>query len=289
MTDAARSVAVLTDSTADIPPRMAQDEGVTVIKLVTTFPDGTIVRDGDLTQGRFFELMDRERTLPTTSQPPLGDFTSMYAGLLERFGHVVSIHLSSRLSGTLEAARIAAEAFGDRVQVVDSRSVSWGLGWPVVFAARAAKSGALVDEVVAIAERTRDRARFIVGLNTLDNLARGGRIGAVASFAGSLIDLKVLLTVDADGSLMPVARMRGTRAALRGTLDWVRREMHGAPAGAFCVLHAMSGEIAEHLRDALADAYHHTELFVVETGAVLSTHAGPAWAIGFIPEETDAP
>jgi DegV family protein with EDD domain len=286
VSEAVRAVAVVTDSTADIPPRTARAEGVTVIKLVTTFPDGTVVRDGDVTQRRFFELMDVERTLPTTSQPPLGDFTSLYAGLLERFAHVVSVHLSGRLSGTLDAARAAAEPFGDRVRVVDSRSVSWGLGWPVVIAARAARAGATVDEVVAIAEHTRERVRFIVGLNTLDNLARGGRIGRVASFAGSLIDLKVLLTVDADGSLKPIARLRGTKAALRGTLDWVRREMHGATTGVFCVVHAMSGEIAEHLRDALAGTYDHTELFVVETGAVLSTHAGPAWAIAFVPEET---
>jgi DegV family protein with EDD domain len=286
VSEAVIPVAVVTDSTADIPPRMARAEGITVIKLVTTFPNGTVVRDGDVTQRRFFELMDTERALPTTSQPPLGDFASLYAGLLERFAHVVSVHLSSRLSGTLDAARAAAEPFGDRVRVVDSRSVSWGLGWPVVIAARAARAGATVDEVVAIAERTRERVRFIVGLDTLDNLARGGRIGAVASFAGSLIDLKILLTVEADGSLNPVARLRGTKAALRGTLDWVRREMHGATTGAFCVVHAMSGEIAEHLRDALAGTYDHAELFVVETGAVLSTHAGPAWAIGFVPEET---
>lgn len=285
MTGAAHDVAVVTDSTADIPPSMARDEGVTVIRLVTTFPDGTTVRDGDLTQRRFFELMDAERTLPTTSQPPIGDFVQMYERLLERSSHVVSIHVSSRLSGTLDAALRAAEAFGERVRVVDSRSVSWGLGWPVVFAARAARAGALVEDVVATVERVRDSVRFIVGLNTLDNLARGGRIGAVASFAGSLLDLKVLLTVDAEGLLKPVARVRGTKAALRETLEWVGREMHGTATGAFCVAHAMSGDIAEHLRDALAAAYGHTELFVVETGAVLSTHAGPAWAIGFVPGE----
>lgn len=285
MTDAARTVAVVTDSTADIPPRMARDEGITVIRLVTVFPDGTTVRDGDLTQRQFFDLMNAERTLPTTSQPSLGDFSQMYERLLERFAHVVSIHLSNRLSGTLDAARQAAEAFGGRVRVVDSLSLSWGLGWPVVIAARAAKAGAPVDEVVATAERVRDRVRFIVGLDTLENLARGGRIGAVASFAGGLLDLKVLLTVDAEGLLRPVARVRGSKAALRETLEWVRREMHGATTGAFCVVHAMSGDVAAHLRDALAAAYDHAELFVVETGAVLSTHAGAAWAIGFVPGE----
>jgi DegV family protein with EDD domain len=285
MTDAVRTVAIVTDSTADIPPKMAQDEGVTVIRLVTTFPDGTTVRDGDLTQREFFDLMNVERTLPTTSQPPLGEFVQLYERLLERFAHVVSIHVSNRLSGTLDAALQAAGAFGERVRVVDSLSVSWGLGWPVVIAARAAKAGAPVDEVVAIIERTRERARFIVGLDTLENLARGGRIGAVASFAGGLLDLRVLLTVDSEGLLLPVARVRGKKAALRETLEWVRREMRGATTGMFCVVHAMSSDIAEHLRGALAAAYDHSELLVAETGAVLSTHAGTAWAIGFVPGE----
>jgi DegV family protein with EDD domain len=285
VSDAAGTVAIVTDSTADIPPEMARDEGVTVIKLVTTFPDGTVVRDGDLTQGEFFDLMNAQRTLPTTSQPPLGEFAQTYERLLERFAHVVSIHVSNRLSGTLDAARQAAESFGGRVRVVDSLSVSWGLGWPVVIAARAAKAGAHVDEIVATVERARDRARFIVGLNTLENLARGGRIGAVASFAGGLLDLKVLLTVDSEGLLRPIARVRGSKAALRETLEWVRREMRGATAGMFCVVHAMSEDIAEHLRDALSTSYEHSELLVAETGAVLSTHAGPAWAIGFVPGE----
>jgi DegV family protein with EDD domain len=286
VTDAARTVAVVTDSTADIPPKMAHDEGVTVIRLVTTFPDGTVVRDGDLTQREFFELMNAERTLPTTSQPPLGEFAQLYASLLERFTHVVSIHLSNRLSGTLDAALHGAEGFGDRVRVVDSLSVSWGLGWPVVIAARAAKAGAPVDEVVATVERAREHARFIVGLDTLENLARGGRIGALTSFAGGLLDLKVLLTIDSEGLLQPVARVRGSKAALRETLEWVRREMRGATTGMFCVVHAMSEDIAEHLRDALAAAYDHSELLVTESGAVLSTHAGTAWAIGFVPGET---
>ncbi len=278
-------VCVLTDSTADIPPALAAEEGVTVVPLVTTFPDGATFADGDLTQAEFFERMERARELPTTSQPPVGAFTAAYATLLETCSHVVSIHVSSRLSGTIESARQAAEPFGDRVSVVDSHNLSWGLAWQVLLAAREAALGSAAADVVAVAERARERARLIVGLDKLDNLARGGRIGAVSAFLGGLLNLNVLFTVDRDGMFAPVARVRGRKAALRETLEFVKREMKGAHSGAFCVVHAMSGDVAEQLREALASMYDAKELLVMETGVVIATHTGTGWGIGFMPDQ----
>lgn len=279
-------VAIVTDSTADIPPGMAEAEGVTVVRLVTCFPDGASFRDGDLTQADFFERMDRARQLPTTSQPPVGDFVLTYETLLERFSHVVSIHISHRLSGTIEAARQAAERFAGRVSVVDSLNLSWGLGWQVIAAARAAAMGAAASEVVEVCERARARARLVVGLDKLDNLARGGRIGALSAFVGGLLDLKVVLTVSEEGAFAPVARVRGRKAALHETLEFVRREMRGATSGMFCVVHALSEEAALQLRDALASMFDASELMVLQTGAVIATHSGTGWGIGFLPSET---
>jgi DegV family protein with EDD domain len=278
-----RPVGIVTDSTADITEEMARSEGVSVVRLVTTFPDGASFRDGDLSQAEFFDRMGRARELPTTSQPPVGDFVSVYERLLETCSHVVSIHISGRLSGTIEAARQAAERFGDSVIVVDSRNLSWGLGWQVLVAARAARMGAAAADVVAAAERARERARLVVGLDSLDNLARGGRIGAVSAFFGGLLDLKVVFTVNREGAFEPVARVRGKKAALRETLDFVKREMHGAKSGMFCVVHALSADTATQLRDALTSMFEATELLVLETGVVIATHTGTGWGIGFIP------
>jgi DegV family protein with EDD domain len=282
---AAPGVGIVTDSTADIPKAMVQAEGVTIVRLVTTFPDGASFRDGDLTQAEFFERMTRAKALPITSQPPVGDFVSAYERLLETCSHVVSVHISHSLSGTIEAARQAAERFGDRVRVVDSLNLSMGLGWPVVIAARAAKRGAPVAEVVAVAERARDRSRLIVGVDKLDNLARGGRIGAVSAFLGGLLDLKVLFTVDRDGAFAPIARVRGKKAALRETLEFVKREMKGATSGLFCVGHAMSADTAEQLRAAISSMFDVTEMVVVETGVVIATHTGTCWGVAVVPGE----
>ena len=140
--------------------------------------------------------------------------------------------------------------------------------------------------MVAIAEHARDRARLVVGLDKLDNLARGGRIGALSAFVGGLLDLKVVLTVNPEGTFAPVARVRGRKAELREMLDYVKREMRGATSGMFCVVHAMSEDVAMQLRDSLASTYKGSELLVLETGVVVATHSGTGWAIGFVPAET---
>jgi DegV family protein with EDD domain len=213
----------------------------------------------------------------------VGDFVRVYEELLGRFPHVVSVHISNRLSGTIEAARQAAEGFGDRVHIFDSLNLSTALGWQVIDAARAAARGEGPAEIMEAAARLRPRVRHIVGLDRLDNLARGGRIGAVSAFLGGLLDLKALLTVDSDGAFKPVTRARGHKGAMRETLEFVRREMGGATRGRFMVAHALSPDTAAYLRDAVADAFEVTELFMVETGVVIATHTGTGWGIGFIP------
>jgi DegV family protein with EDD domain len=280
---AGQQVAVVTDSTADIPAELAKAEGITVVPLVTTFPDGLSFHDGDLSQAEFFERMGRAKALPTTSQPAVGDFAAIYERLLKEFPHVVSVHISKKLSGTIEAARQAAGGFGGRVHIFDSLNLSTALGWQVIDASRAAERGAGPAEIMEAAARLRPRVRHIVGLDKLDNLARGGRIGAVSAFLGGLLDLKVLLTVDAEGSFKPVTRARGHKAAMRETLEFVRREMGGSTKGRFMVAHALSPDTAAYLRDAIANAFEVTELFMVETGVVIATHTGTGWGIGFVP------
>lgn len=277
------SVAIVTDSTADLLAELVAGLGVTVVPLTVTFGEESF-RDGELSQAEFFARMNAAPELPTTSAPGVGAFEEAFEHALGAAERVVSLHISSQLSGTIEAARAAAERFGDRVHVHDARNLSWGLGWQVVRAARAAQAGQALADVVAVAEHTRERVRMIVGLDKLDNLAKGGRIGAVSVFLGGMLDYKVTFTVDSEGKYQPIARSRGAKAAMRDTLEWVKQEMKGATRGAFCVAHAMSAERAEVMRQALESAYEVTEMFVVETGVVLATHTGTAWGVAFVPE-----
>lgn len=275
--------AVITDSTADIDLEMARDRGITVVPLTVTIGDESY-SDGVLTQQEFFDRMNSAPSLPTTSQPAIGAFADAYARALETCENVISVHISERLSGTIESARAAAEQFSGRVHVFDSRNLSWGLTWQVLDAAAAAREGLGPDAALIRLARLRDEVRLIVGLDSLDNLAKGGRIGRVGAFLGGMLNFKVTLTVDSNGEFQPVGRSRGDKAAFTHTLDWIAEKMDGATRGRFAVGHALGLERAEAFAAALRERYDVSELVIYETGSVISAHTGTGWGIAVVPE-----
>lgn len=279
---AARSFAVVTDSTVDMDPAIALENGITVVPLTVTFGDESFP-DGTLSQQEFFDRMNAAPVLPTTSQPAMGAFVEAYTRALETADSVVSIHISSLLSGTVESARAAAEQFDDRVHVFDSRNLSWGLAWQVLDAAHAASEGLSAEAALVRLESVRDRVKLIVGLDSLNNLSRGGRIGKVSAFLGSMLDLKVTLTVDGDGAFQPVARSRGEKAALKHTVEWVGKQLGDARSVKVAVGHGLTAERAHRLADTIRQRYNVTELVVYEAGAVVCTHTGTVWGVAVLP------
>ncbi len=273
---------VVTDSTADIPPELAQKHGISVVPLNVVF-GGEAFPDGQLTQAEFFARMRSSAKLPTTSQPPVGAFVDAYERALAKAERVVSVHISNKLSGTIESARAAAEQFGGRVHVFDSLNLSWGLAWQVMDAAAAASEGLAAEAALERLAVVRERVKLIVGLDSLDNLAKGGRIGRVGAFLGSLLDIKVTLTVGEDGAFLPVARSRGEKAALKHTMEWVGSQLGPDRRGKFAIGHALSLERAEWLRDEIVKRYDAVEVLVYETGSVIATHTGTGWGVAVVP------
>jgi DegV family protein with EDD domain len=282
---ALRSFAVVTDSTADIAPSDAASLGISVVPLCVTVGETTYT-DGDLSQEEFFRRMKSMPGLPTTSQPSVGAFVEAYERALEHAEQVISVHISHKLSGTIDGARQAAEQFAGRVHVFDSLNLSWGLGWQVLDAATSAREGLPVTAALERLERARDRVRLIVGLDSLENLAKGGRIGRVGAFLGSLLNLKVTLTVGPDGAFEPLGRSRGDRAAMKHTLDWVAEQMGSASSGRFAVGHALTLERAHWLRDQIAERWGVTQMVVYEAGIVICTHTGTGWGVAVLPDES---
>lgn len=277
------SFAVVTDSTADIAPQIAERHRIEIVPLAVCFGDETMA-DGALTQEEFFERMNRSAALPTTSQPPIGQFMETYERLLETSEEIISVHISSKLSGTIEAARQAAEHFAGRVHVFDSRNLSWGLALQVLEAAAARGEGMTVAAALDRLRTARDRVRLIVGLDSLDNLAKGGRIGRVSAFLGSILDLKVTLEVGKDGAFVPVARSRGEKAALRHTLDWVAEQLGDAQGGKFAVGYALKKERAEWLAEHIRQRFAATEVVVYAAGSVIAAHTGTGWGVAVLPD-----
>jgi DegV family protein with EDD domain len=280
-----RSFAVVTDSTSDMTQAQAAEHDITVIPLSVTIAGETYV-DQTLSQAEFFARMNSAPALPSTSQPSLGAFVTAFEAALEKADEVIAIHVSSQLSGTYEGACRAAEQFGGRVHVFDSLNLSWGLAWQVLDAARSCAEGLDVTAALARLDAARERCRLVVGLDRLDNLAKGGRIGRVGAFLGSVLDLRVTLTVARDGSFTPLGRDRGEKAALRRTLEWVTASMGDVKAGRFAVGHALSAERAQWLAEQINERFDATELVIYEAGSVICTHTGTGWGIAVMPEAT---
>ncbi len=279
-----RPVTIVTDSCCDLPADLIGRLGITVVPLSFAI-DGTTYHDGDITSSEFYRLMKASPDLPKTSQPPVGAFIDAYHKVLETASEVVSVHVSSKLSGTIGSAREAARQIGGRIHLVDSLNLSMGEGLQVLEGARAAAGGSPIDAVARAVESARRRVDMIVGLDSLENLARGGRIGRVSAFFGGLLDLKVTLTVGEDGAFEPVARTRGTQAALEHTIDWVASKMGGRTRGEFSVAHFEEPDNAEWLRCRLEELYEVTEMHLVETGPVIATHCGTGWGVTVLPSE----
>lgn len=277
-----RSFAVVTDSTADIPAEIVSDHGLTVVPLSVSIGDDTYP-DGTLTQAEFFARMRGAAKLPTTSQPSVGAFVDAYQRALETAHSVVSVHISSKLSGTIDSARRAAEQFAGSVHVFDSLNLSAGLAFQVYEAADCAAEGLSPAAALERVRQVRGRVKMIVGLDSLDNLAKGGRIGRVSAFLGSMLNIKVTLTVTEDGEFEPVARTRGEKAALAHTLEWVADQMGASREGAFAVGHALSPERAQWLREEIEARYEVTRMVVYEAGSVICTHTGTGWGVALLP------
>ena len=273
-----RAICVVTDSTSDIPRELAAELGITVVPLSVTI-DGDTFEDGSISLGEFFRRMQASKELPKTSQPSVGAFAAAFETALERCAEVVCVTISNRLSGTFESAAQAAREVGERVHVLDTLNLSWGEGYQVIEVARAAAAGASVADIKHAFEQVRSRVHMIVGLDSLENLAKGGRIGKVSALVGGMLNLKVLLTVASDGSFEPVGRERGATAALQATVDWIGERIDATRRAAFAVQHAESPNKAAWLEHAIRERFTVAELRVIEAGAVISSHTGTGWGV----------
>lgn len=275
-TDGLVTVKVVTDSTADIPPDLARQLDITVVPLNVQFGQETY-RDGiDITHEEFYARLASVKVPPTTSQPSAAVFEQAYSDLGKRGYDIISIHISSLLSGTCSSAATAAAALPHlKIAVIDSRFLSMTMGWLVIAAAEAASAGQTFEEIVQLVSMMLPRLRLLAVLDTLECLKRGGRIGKTAAFLGSALDIKPLISIT-DGEVHPVERVRTRSKSLHrlvqltGTLGPLER---------LAVAHAACPEAAERLAEQLASIYPRHKMIITEIGPVLGTHAGPG-AIG---------
>ncbi|MGI8926735.1 MAG: DegV family protein [Tepidiformaceae bacterium] len=267
------TVRIVTDSTCDLAPAVAAEHGITVVPLTVFFGDEELLDGINITADTFYERLVASPVLPRTSQPPVESFRQAYERLGEDSGQIVSIHISSRLSGTVNSASVAREAVSHELQIelIDSYNVSLGLGAIVLVAAEVAQNGGTMAQVVEAARRAMDRVHVVAALDTLEYLQRGGRIGRARSLLGSLLSIKPLVHVE-DGEVAPLERVRTrTRAVERlfeiATAERTLRRVDVACTGD----DAQAEAFIERMRPLMP----HTEFHLGHLGPVVGVYTGP--------------
>jgi DegV family protein with EDD domain len=267
-------VAVVTDSTSSLPEGLAAQRDIRVVPLSVRL-GAQVGREGveiDTTQ-LCAALADRRLDVQTSRPAPAAFLDCYRAALDAGASAVVSVHLSRELSGTWEAARLAADEIGaDRVRVVDSRAACMGLGYAVLAAADTADDGGGIDEVAAAATDVARRCRIFFSLDSLERLRRGGRIGAAAAWVGTALAVKPLLHV-AQGRILPLEKVRTTARAAQRLVDLAVQAAGEGPVDV-AVQHLAAAARAEEVAARLRERLDVARLLVSEVGAVIGAHVG---------------
>lgn len=267
-------IGVVTDSTADIPPDLAAELGISVIPCQVTFGETTYLDGVDLSAEDFYEMLAGSPDLPRTSQPPVQAFVETYGRLLEQEDcqAIFSIHLAGTLSGTLNAAWAARQALADpsRVQIIDSGQLSMGVGWLVIQAAQAARLGATGAGVAEAIRSAQPRLRTVAMIDTLENLYKGGRIRLFTAALGTALQIKPLVTLEG-GEITVWSRVRSRSKAFSALVD--RIETMG-PFEELAVLHSGAPDLVQALTQHLRKKRPGKEMLVLPAGAAIVSHLG---------------
>jgi DegV family protein with EDD domain len=270
--------AVVCDSTAYLPPEMLAERGVEAISLYVSI-DGEQERELDIADyAGFYQRLRSSTSGATTSQPSIGDFIDVWGPLLDGGREVVSIHLSSAISGTFEAATQARERLiadgrgGERVHLYDSEMACGATGLCVLAASAAAAAGGGPDEAVERARRARETIKMWFAIDTLEYLRKGGRIGGASAWIGGALKIKPILTIDRE--ITPVERVRTRARSLERLRDYARQR-HEAGADAWVVQYIQDDETAKGLADDCREIFGREPAFVDEIGPVIGAHVGP--------------
>jgi DegV family protein with EDD domain len=276
----AENTAIVLDSTADFPDASEHYRNWRVVPLYVNFGTDSYKDGVELTAHEFYERLRASAELPTTSQPTPGDFLAVYEEL-GAYDRILSIHIAAKLSGTYQSAGTAAEQLGDgRVRTIDSESASVGIAMLALAIQRRLERGTTDEEVDALVATYLREHQLLFTVDTLEFLARGGRIGRAKAFAGQLMHVQPILSIR-DGEVLPVKRVRGNRKAFQEFVDALQSQTRDRPELRVGIAHADAPSRAEQLRKMVRNERPQAEIEIVTTlGAVVGTHAGPG-TVGF--------
>jgi len=263
----------VTDSTSDLPSQVAEELGITVVPVYLRFGN-KIYRDGvDISHDEFYQKLVKSPVHPSTSQPSPLDFANVYSKLSEETDEVVSIHLSSKTSGTYESALRGKEMVGPgcRIEVIDSFLISMALGLIVMAAARLARAGESLQAVIDEIRQAILQIRVLGVFDTLKYLLLGGRISRARALAGTLLNVKPLLTMR-DGELVQAGLARTRARGVERLFDFARNALN---IRELAIVHSTTPDEASSLRERIASIVDESRIHIGRLGPALGVHGGP--------------
>ena len=266
-------VKIVTDSSADLPDQLAEEMGISVIPLYVRFGDEVHRDRVDITEDEFYQRLEHDPIHPVTIQPGPQDFLELYQRLAPDADGIVSIHISSKLSGTCNSALMAKEMMEGEcpIEVVDSLAVSMGLGLEVLVAAQAAKAGESLEKVVEAANQAIPKINLLALFDTLKYLLLGGRIGKAKALLGSILNVKPVLTLK-DGEVVPAGQVRTRAKGIDKLVEFVK---DAADIQDLAVVHSTTPDEAQELAERIGSVFDREKIRIARLGPVLGVHMGP--------------
>jgi DegV family protein with EDD domain len=271
------TIKIVTDTTVWLPKEFFEEHSIVNVPQYVVFGEESLRDYIDISPTEFYRRQAASIELPKTSAPTVGDFQSVYRHLLAQYPGVtiLSIHPTSAMSGTVRSALPAAAEFKDAdIRIFDTRSISVGLGMMVHEAARMAENGATADAIMKRLEVMRDKTQLFFLVDTLDYLAKGGRIGRAAHLIGTLLDIKPLLALQ-DGVVGDYAKYRTHKRALAALIEMVIQECQGKKGLQLGIVHGVREDEAQEMADQLLAVLKPEVYLFGEAGPAIGVHAGP--------------
>ena len=267
------TVKIVTDSSADLPSELVKELGITVVPLYLRFGEEVFRDRVDISEDEFYQRLQRDPVHPSTTQPTPQDFVNVYQELSKEADGIVSIHISSKLSGTCNSAIQARDMVGEKcpIEVIDSEKVAMGLGLIVIAAANANREGAKLDDLVKLVGSAMPRSHLMVYFDTLKYLSKGGRIGKAQGLLGSMLSIKPILTVK-DGEMAPVTRLRSQAAGVEYLYNFMTSFPH---IDELAVEHTTLPDEADKLVERLSVSFPEKRIYRSTVSPVMGVYAGP--------------
>ncbi|HAS05129.1 MAG TPA: DegV family protein [Dehalococcoidia bacterium] len=270
------AVKIVTDSAADIPPELLKEFDITVVPLYVRFGNDVFKDKVDISNEEFYKRLVSGGVFPATSQPTPLDFKQVYEELAKDADGIVSVHLSAKLSGTIQSALQARDSMQSScpIEIIDTLSITIGQGMVCLEAAKAAKEGAKMEDVVKVAREAVPEIHFMVIFDTLKYLAKGGRIGKAKSMMGAMLNIKPLIGLK-DGEVIPMSKARSYSKAMEQQYEFIEKAVREGDVKGLSIMYNTSQDAANALADRIAPIYPRDKILMGEIGPILGTHGGP--------------